>query len=100
MAKVIYKTNSILHGCDTIEAIIKESLIIAKKRNIFEACIYLVGQYADKMESSLIRHYWYKLRQYYGVRDYLLFKVEYNQFCDKILYNCLGRFAWCNTLTL
>ncbi len=99
MEKVIYRNNSILHGCDTIEAIFRDSNIIAKKRNIFEAIIYLVGQYADKTQSSLIRYYWHKLRYYYTKRDSLFFRSEYNQFCGTI-YNLLGRFVWYNTLTL
>ena len=100
MDKVIYRKNSILHGCDTIEAIFRDSNIIAKKRNIFEACVYLVGQYADKTKSSLIRYYWCSLRHKYELCDYGGFRFEYRQLCDKIIYNLLGRFAWHNTLTL
>ena len=80
--ETIYKTNDILCGCVEIE-------------NIFAAA----NSYADKMRSSLMRYYWHKLRYYYKIGDLVRFRAIYSNF-DSTIYKTLGRFAWCNTITL
>ena len=95
----IYKTNDILHGCIEIESIFAAANSISRKHNKFIAIVYLVGQYADKMQSSLIRYYWHKLRYYYIIGDLVRFRAIYSNF-DTTIYKTLGRFAWCNTITL
>ena len=96
--KTIYRNNSILHGCDEIESIFKEATRIARKHNKIEGIIFLVGQYALKMQSSWVRYYWNNLRRSYLLGDLFTFRLRYNQFCN-MLASSLGCFAWSNTIT-
>ncbi len=97
--KQIYKNGGILYGCVAIEAIFTESNRIAKKRGIPEGCIFLVGQYADKTESSLLRYYWHLLRYLYQSGNLETFREKYNILCNNVIFKKFGRFAWFNTLS-